>query len=219
VLPEPGFLTGLGEITKKNGALLIVDEVITGFRIHNGAVQQFLGIEADLTTLGKIIGGGLPVAAYGGRAELMNQVAPLGPVYQAGTLAGNPLAMRAGIATLKQLTAPGLYHGIAERADRLVSGLRKALTDAKIPGQVNSTGSLSTLFFADEPVRDYAGAKRSDTKRYAIFFREMLDRGIFLAPSQFEASFVSTAHTLEDIDRTVAAAVESLEVMSADAKV
>jgi glutamate-1-semialdehyde 2,1-aminomutase len=216
VLPEPGFLTGLSEITRKNGALLIADEVITGFRIHNGAVQQFLGIEADLTTLGKIIGGGLPVAAYGGRAELMNHVAPLGPVYQAGTLAGNPLAMRAGIATLKQLTAPGLYHGIAERADRLVSGLRKALTDSKIPGQVNSTGSLSTLFFADEPVRDYVGAKRSDTNRYASFFREMLDRGIFLAPSQFEASFVSTAHTLEDIDRTVAAALESLEVMAAD---
>jgi glutamate-1-semialdehyde 2,1-aminomutase len=216
VLPEPGFLTGLGEITRKNGALLIADEVITGFRIHNGAVQQFLGIEADLTTLGKIIGGGLPVAAYGGRAELMNHVAPLGPVYQAGTLAGNPLAMRAGIATLKQLTAPGLYHGISERADRLVSGLRKALTDSKIPGQVNSTGSLSTLFFADEPVRDYDGAKRSDTKCYASFFREMLDRGIFLAPSQFEASFVSTAHTLEDIDRTVAAALESLKVMAAD---
>jgi glutamate-1-semialdehyde 2,1-aminomutase len=216
VLPEPGFLTGLSEITRKNGALLIADEVITGFRIHNGAVQQFLGIEADLTTLGKIIGGGLPVAAYGGRAELMNHVAPLGPVYQAGTLAGNPLAMRAGIATLKQLTAPGLYHGIAERADRLVSGLRKALTDSKIPGQVNSTGSLSTLFFADEPVRDYVGAKRSDTNRYAGFFREMLDRGIFLAPSQFEASFVSTAHTLEDIDRTVAAALESLKVMAAD---
>jgi glutamate-1-semialdehyde 2,1-aminomutase len=216
VLPEPGFLTGLREITRKDGALLIVDEVITGFRIHNGAVQQFLGIEADLTTLGKIIGGGLPVAAYGGRAELMNHVAPLGPVYQAGTLAGNPLAMRAGIATLKQLTAPGLYHGVAERSDRLVSGLRKALTDTKIPGQVNSTGSLSTIFFADEPVRDYAGAKRSDTKCYASFFREMLDRGIFLAPSQFEASFVSTAHTLEDIDRTVAAALESLQVIAAD---
>src|ERR1700730_7016684 len=155
VLPEPGFLAGLREITRRHGALLIVDEVITGFRIHNGAVQHFLGGEADITTLGKIIGGGLPVAAYGGRAELMNNVAPLGPVYQAGTLAGNPLAMRAGIATLKQLTKPGLYHGIAERADRLVSGLRKALTDTKIPGQVNSTGSLSTIFFADDAERSY----------------------------------------------------------------
>jgi glutamate-1-semialdehyde 2,1-aminomutase len=216
VLPEPGFLSGLRDITRRNGALLIVDEVITGFRIHNGAVQQFLGIEADLTVLGKIIGGGLPVAAYGGRAELMNYVAPLGPVYQAGTLAGNPLAMRAGIATLKQLTTPGLYHEIAQQADKLASGLRKALAETKIPGQVNSTGSLSTLFFTSEPVRDYAGAKRSDTKRYARFFREMLDRGILLAPSQFEAVFVSMAHTSEEIDRTAAAALCSLQAMSAD---
>jgi glutamate-1-semialdehyde 2,1-aminomutase len=216
VLPEPGFLSGLREITRRNGALLIVDEVITGFRFHNGAVQQFLGIEADLTVLGKIIGGGLPVAAYGGRAELMNHVAPLGPVYQAGTLAGNPLAMRAGIATLQQLTTPGLYHQIAQQADKLASGLRKALAETKIPGQVNSTGSLSTLFFTSEPVRDYAGARRSDTKRYARFFREMLDRGILLAPSQFEAAFVSMAHTSEEIDRTAAAALDSLQSMSAD---
>ncbi len=216
VLPEPGFLAGLRDITRKNGALLIIDEVITGYRIHNGAVQQFLGGEADLTTLGKIIGGGLPVAAYGGRAELMNHIAPLGPVYQAGTLAGNPLAMAAGIATLKQLSVDGLYHRIAEHADRLTTGLRRALADAKIPGQVNSTGSLSTLFFTDEPVVDYAGAKRSDTKRYASFFREMLDRGIFLAPSQFEAAFVSTVHTVQDIDRTIAAAADSLKAMAAD---
>src|ERR1700732_4723954 len=216
VPPEPGFLAGLRDITKKNGALLIIDEVITGFRLHNGAAQQLLKVEADLTTLGKIIGGGLPVAAYGGRAELMNHVAPLGPVYQAGTLAGNPLAMRAGIATLKQLTAPALYHGISQMADQLASGLRKALAEARILAQVNSTGSVSTLFFATEPVRDYVGAKRSDTKRYARFFREMLDRGIFLAPSQFEATFVSTAHTTEDIDRTVAAARDSLKAMAAD---
>ena len=216
VLPEPGFLSALRDITRKHGALLIVDEVITGFRIHNGAVQQFLGIEADLTVLGKIIGGGLPVAAYGGRAELMDHVAPLGPVYQAGTLAGNPLAMRAGIATLKQLTSPALYHGIAQRADQLASGLRKVLAEARVVAQVNSTGSLSTLFFASEPVRDYVGAKRSDTKRYARFFREMLDRGIFLAPSQFEAAFVSIAHTPEDIERTIAAARDSLKAMAAD---
>jgi len=216
VLPEPGFLAGLREITRKHGALLIVDEVITGFRIHNGAVQQFLGIEADLTTLGKIIGGGLPVAAYGGRAELMNHIAPLGPVYQAGTLAGNPLAMRAGIATLKQLSDHALYHDIAEKADRLTSGLRQALVATKIPGQVNSTGSLSTLFFTQDPVTDYAGAKRSDTKRYARFFREMLDRGNFLAPSQFEAAFVSTTHTKSDIDKTIAAAKSSLEAIADD---
>jgi glutamate-1-semialdehyde 2,1-aminomutase len=216
VLPEPGFLAGLREITRKNGTLLIIDEVITGFRIHNGAVQQFLGGEADITTLGKIIGGGLPVAAYGGRAELMNKVAPLGPIYQAGTLAGNPLAMAAGIATLKQLGVDGLYHRVAEKTDRLATGLRHALVGAKIPGQVNSTGSLSTLFFSEEPARDYASAKRSDTRRYARFFREMLDRGIFLAPSQFEAAFVSTAHTSQDIDRTVAAAADALKTMAAD---
>ena len=216
VLPEPGFLTGLRAITRKNGALLIIDEVITGFRIHNGAVQQFLGSEADITTLGKIIGGGLPVAAYGGRAELMNNIAPLGSIYQAGTLAGNPLAMAAGIATLKQLAVDGLYHRIAEQADRLATALRKSLVETKIPGQVNSTGSLSTLFFTGEPVRDYSGAKRSDTKRYARFFREMLDRGIFLAPSQFEAAFVSTAHTSQDIDRTIAAAADSLKAVAAD---
>jgi len=216
VLPEPGFLAGLRDITRKNGALLIIDEVITGFRIHNGAVQQFLGGDADITTLGKIIGGGLPVAAYGGRADLMNNVAPLGSIYQAGTLAGNPLAMAAGIATLKQLTVDGLYHRIAEHADRLVTGFRNALAETKIPGQVNNTGSLSTLFFAAEPVRDYAAAKRSDTRRYARFFREMLDRGIFLAPSQFEAAFVSTAHTSQDIDRTIAAAADALKAIAAD---
>ena len=210
VPPAPNFLAGLRDITKKNGALLIVDEVITGFRLHNGAAQQILKVEADLTTLGKIIGGGLPVAAYGGRAELMNNVAPLGPVYQAGTLAGNPLAMSAGVAALKQLTAPGLYERINKNAERLVAGLRKAIAETNVAAQVNSAYSLATIFFTDQPVRDYTGAKRSDTKRYARFFREMLDRGIFLAPSQFEAAFVSAAHTAEDIDRTIAAAGEVL---------
>jgi len=217
VLPAPNFLSGLRDITKKNGALLIIDEVITGFRLHNGAAQQILGVEADLTTLGKIIGGGLPVAAYGGRAELMDNVAPLGPVYQAGTLAGNPLAMSAGIAALKQLTAPGLYDRVNQNAERLVTGLRKAIAETRVPAQVNASHSLGTIFFTDQPVRDYAGAKRSDTQRYASFFREMLDRGIFLAPSQFEAAFVSAAHTAEDIDRTVAAAVECLKLIGADA--
>src|SRR5258708_5611974 len=216
VLPEQGFLAGLRELTRKNGALLIVDEVITGFRLHYGGAQQLLGIEADLTTLGKIIGGGLPVAAYGGRAELMNHVAPLGPVYQAGTLAGNPLAMCAGIATLRQLTAPGLYEKIKQNAEPLRAALPPRLLETRIPAQVNATGSLSTVFFTESPVRNYAEAKRSDTKRYARFFREMLDRGIFLAPSQFEAAFVSASHTSEDIDRTVAAALESLKAIAAD---
>jgi len=215
VLPEKNFLAGLRDLTRKNGALLIVDEVITGFRLHNGAAQQLLGIESDLTTMGKIIGGGLPCAAYGGRAELMNHVAPLGPVYQAGTLAGNPLAMSAGIATLKQLTAPGLYEGIKQNAERLVAGLRRTLSETSVQAQVNAFGSLATIFFTEGPVRNYADAKRSDTKRYARFFREMLDRGIFLAPSQFEAAFVSAAHTAEDIDRTLTAAGDSLKVIAA----
>jgi glutamate-1-semialdehyde 2,1-aminomutase len=214
VPPQDGFLAGLREITRSTGALFIVDEVITGFRLRNGSVQSLFGIEADLTTFGKIIGGGVPVAAYGGRAELMNHVAPLGPVYQAGTLAGNPLAMRAGIAALKQLTKPGLYESIAEKAQRLVEGLRRALADAGIPGQINSIGSLATLFFRDGLVRNYSDAKQSDTKRYARFFREMLDRGIFLAPSQFEAAFVSAAHTDADVDGTIAAARDSLQTIA-----
>jgi glutamate-1-semialdehyde 2,1-aminomutase len=216
VPPETGYLKGLQEISKRNGALLIVDEVITGFRLHNGSAQELLDVEADLTTLGKIIGGGVPVAAYGGPAELMDHVAPLGPVYQAGTLAGNPLAMRAGIAALHQLTKPGLYEGMTQLAQRLVFGLRAELADAGIPAQINAIGSLATVFFTSEPVRNYTDAKRSDTKRYARFFREMLDRGIFLAPSQFEAAFVSAAHTAQDIDRTLAAAHESLQAMSSD---
>jgi glutamate-1-semialdehyde 2,1-aminomutase len=216
VPPETGFLKGLQEIAHRNGALLIVDEVITGFRLQNGSAQELLGIEGDLTTLGKIIGGGVPVAAYGGRAELMNHVAPLGPVYQAGTLAGNPLAMCAGIAALRQLAKPGLYEAMTQLARRLVLGLRAELADAGIPAQVNAIGSLATVFFTAAPVKNYADAKRCDTKRYARFFREMLARGIFLAPSQFEAAFLSAAHTSADIDQTLAAAHEALQAMAAD---
>src|SRR5882724_9088267 len=216
VPPATDFLKELGEITRRNGSLFIVDEVITGFRLHNGSVQDLLGIEADLTTLGKIIGGGVPVAAYGGRAELMNHVAPLGPVYQAGTLAGNPLAMRAGIAALKQLSKPDLYDEMTQLARRLVFGLRSELADAGIAAHINAIGSLATIFFAPGPVRNYSDAKHSDTRRYARFFREMLDRGIFLAPSQFEATFISAAHTSADIDSTLAAAHESLQAISAD---
>ncbi len=211
VLPAHGFLAGLRDISRKNGALLIVDEVITGFRLHYGSVQQLMGIEADLTTFGKIIGGGVPVAAYGGRAELMNNVAPLGPVYQAGTLAGNPLAMSAGIATLKQLSASGFYEAIEQRGKRLSDGLRDAAAKAGAEVQVNSIGSLATMFFTPDPVRNYSDAKKSDTQRYGQFFRNMLEQGIFLAPSQFEAAFVSAAHTDADIDRTIAAARVSFE--------
>jgi len=216
VPPATGYLKGLRDISKRNGALLIVDEVITGFRLRHGSVQEMFHVEADVTTLGKIIGGGVPVAAYGGRAELMDHVAPLGPVYQAGTLAGNPLAMRAGIAALQQLTKPGLYEEMTQLAQRLVLGLRAELADAGIPAQINAIGSLATVFFTPDPVKNYNDAKRSDTKRYARFFREMLDRGIFLAPSQFEAAFVSAAHTVQDIDRTLAAARESLQAISSD---
>jgi glutamate-1-semialdehyde 2,1-aminomutase len=215
VLPKDDFLKGLRELTRKNGALLIIDEVITGFRLKNGSAQDIFGVEADLTTMGKIIGGGLPMAAYAGRAELMNHIAPLGPVYQAGTLAGNPLAMRAGIATLKELEKPGIYVGIDELAKKLVGGLRTALADAGVGAQVNGIGSLSTIFFASQPVCNYSDAKRSDTKTYAKFFREMLNRGIFLAPSQFEAAFVSAAHTGGDIDRTIIAASDALKAIGA----
>jgi len=210
VLPQQGFLKGLREVTREHEALLIVDEVITGFRLRNGSAQDLFGIEADLTTLGKIIGGGLPVAAYGGRGEIMDRVAPLGPVYQAGTLAGNPLAMRAGIATLDQLSAPGLYERIEKLAATLVAAIRETIQSEKLPAHVNAIGSLATLFFTQDPVNNYSAAKKSDTKRYTQYFRNMLERGVFLAPSQFEASFVSVAHTDSDVEFAVQAARESL---------
>ncbi len=210
VLPVQGFLQGLRELTHKYGALLIVDEVITGFRLRNGSVQTLLGIEADLTTLGKIIGGGLPVAAYGGNAAIMDRVAPLGPVYQAGTLAGNPLAMRAGIATLDQLSTPGLYEHIEKLAATLVGAVRETLRAEKIAGHVNAIGSLATLFFTKDTVNNYSDAKKSDTRRYTQYFRNMLEHGVFLAPSQFEASFVSASHTESDIESAIKAAQHSL---------
>jgi glutamate-1-semialdehyde 2,1-aminomutase len=209
VPPTFGFLDALRELTSQDGALLIFDEVITGFRIAHGGAQNLFKIRPDLTTLGKIIGGGLPVAAYGGRRDVMEMVAPLGPVYQAGTLSGNPLAMRAGLATLPKLAAPGFYDALSRKAGRFGEGLRAALKEAEIPGYVSVAGSLLTLFFTDDAVLDYSEAKKSDTKRFAAFFNHMLDRGIFLAPSQFEALFVSAAHSDEDIDRTISAARES----------
>lgn len=212
--PVDGYLEGLADIARHDGALLIFDEVITGFRLAYGGAQNLRKIRPDLTTLGKIIGGGLPVAAYGGRREIMEMVAPLGPVYQAGTLSGNPLAMSAGLATLPKLAIGGFYDSLNRKAQRLADGLRSALADSRIPGQVNVAGSLLTLFFTVEPVRDYTGAKKSDTKRFAAFFRAMLERGIFLAPSQFEALFVSAAHTDADIEATIATAREALVAIS-----
>lgn len=214
VPPAPGFLESLRRITERDGALLIFDEVITGFRLAYGGAQTLFGIRPDLTVLGKIIGGGLPVAAYGGRREIMDLVAPLGPVYQAGTLSGNPLAMRAGLASLAKLSSPGFYEGLARKTERLATGLREALCESALPGRVNASGSLLTLFFAGDPVANYAAAKKSDTARFAAFFREMLSGGVFLPPSQFEALFVSSAHTDDDLDRTLAAARAGLKAMA-----
>jgi glutamate-1-semialdehyde 2,1-aminomutase len=210
VEPVPGFLQGLRELTKREGVLLIFDEVITGFRMAYGGAQSVYKIDPDLTVMGKIIGGGLPVAAYGGKRRIMERVAPLGPVYQAGTLSGNPLAMRAGLATLPKLEAPGFYDAVNRRTQRLAEGLRNALKEAKVPGQVNVAGSLLTLFLCEHPVRNYDDAKKSDTAKFGKFFQAMLERGIFLPPSQYEALFVSAAHTDADIDRTLTAAGESL---------
>ena len=210
VPPAPGFLEGLRSLTRRHGALLIFDEVITGFRLCFGGAQTRFGIEPDLTTLGKIIGGGLPAAAYGGRQDLMERVAPLGPVYQAGTLSGNPLAMRAGIETLKRLSAPGFYEALDRKGAQLAAGISQALAEHSIAGTIARVGSLLTLFFTGDPVRNYGDAQRADTRRFAAYFQAMLRRGILLAPSQFEALFISAAHSEEDIARTVAACRESL---------
>ena len=213
VPPTFAFLEGLRELTAQEGALLIFDEVITGFRIAHGGAQNLYKIQPDLTTLGKIIGGGLPVAAYGGRRDVMEMIAPLGPIYQAGTLSGNPIAMRAGLATLPILETPGFYETLTRKSGRLGEGLRYALREAGLQGQVSVAGSLITLFFNDDAVLDYDDAKKSDTARFSAFFNEMISRGVFIAPSQFEALFVSAAHTDNDIDRTVEAARDSLQAI------
>jgi len=200
VPPAAGYLQAMREITSRHGALLIFDEVMTGFRVARGGAQQLYGIRPDLTTLGKVIGGGLPVGAYGGRADIMSRVAPLGPVYHAGTLSGNPLAVAAGLAMLRHLKAhPEVYEQLEARAAKLNARPPAGVT-------VNRVGSMFTLFFADEPVTDWASAKKCDTARFARFFHWMLGRGVYLAPSQFETAFVSAAHTDADIDATIAAA-------------
>jgi glutamate-1-semialdehyde 2,1-aminomutase len=206
VPPAGGFLEALRELTARHGALLIFDEVMTGFRVALGGAQQRFGIQPDLTTLGKIIGGGLPMAAYGGRAEIMKKVAPLGPVYQAGTLSGNPLAVAAGLAMLRYLIAhPEVYETLEARAAQLTAWTPPGV-------RVNRVGSMFTFFFSPgltaDPVTDWESAKKSDTARFAKFFRFLLERGVYIAPSQFEAGFVSAAHTEEDIRATVDAARE-----------
>jgi glutamate-1-semialdehyde 2,1-aminomutase len=212
VPPADGFLAGLREACTANGALLVFDEVISGFRASAGGAQKTLGIRPDLTCLGKIIGGGLPVGAYGGRADLMALVSPSGPVYQAGTLSGNPLAMTAGIWCLDRLS-PRLYRDLAALGTRLARGLADAAREAGVALQVNAVGSLLTPFFTDQPVRDYASATSADTGQYAKFFRGMLARGVYPPPSQFEAWFLSAAHTAKDVDRTIAAARAALREM------
>jgi glutamate-1-semialdehyde 2,1-aminomutase len=214
VPPKPGFLQALRDLSSRHRAVLIFDEVITGFRLCYGGAQTLFGISPDLTTLGKIIGGGLPVAAYGGRRDLMDRVAPLGPVYQAGTLSGNPLAMSAGIASLDLLAAPGFYESLGARASRLEDGINGALRETGVSATTVRVGSLLTLFFSREPVVDYAGAKKCDTEQFANFFNAMIDRGNLLAPSQFEALFVSAAHSDADINRTIVTTCESLAAIS-----
>ena len=209
ILPKQGFLSSLREICSKNGILLIFDEVITGFRVSYGGAQELYGVKSDLTTLGKIIGGGLPVGAYGGRWEIMEQIAPVGPVYQAGTLSGNPLAVSAGIATLEALRRPDFYSSLLRKAGELEQGIAKAAADAKVRVHINSVGSMMTIFFADDPVFDYASAKKSDTAGYARFFHSMLDRGVYFAPSQFEAAFLSAAHGTDEIEYTIKMAGEA----------
>jgi glutamate-1-semialdehyde 2,1-aminomutase len=209
VVPAEGFLEGLRALTEADGALLVFDEVMTGFRVHPGGAQALYGIAPDLTTLGKVIGGGLPVGAYGGRREIMGLVAPAGPVYQAGTLSGNPLAMTAGIETLRALAEPGVWEGVVRAGERLLAGLGDAAAEAGVAAQPTHAGTMFGLFFTESPIRSWEDAKLADTARFAAFHRGMLERGVYLAPSQFEAWFLSTAHGDEEIDATVAAAAET----------
>jgi glutamate-1-semialdehyde 2,1-aminomutase len=211
VLPRPGFLEACRELCTKHGTVLIFDEVMTGFRLAYGGAQERFGITPDLTTLGKIIGGGLPVGAYGGRRDIMRAVSPVGPVYQAGTLSGNPLAMASGLATLRTLKATNPYARLEETTQRLCRGLSVAATAAGIPHQIAQCGSMFTLFFNPEPVMSYTVSKKNDTARFAKYFHAMLDLGVYLPCSQFEANFVSAAHTDADIEATLAAAREALQ--------
>lgn len=213
VPPRPGFLEALQRLAEQHGALFIFDEVITGFRVAYGGAQQLYGIRPDLTCLGKIIGGGLPVGAYGGRREIMEQVAPLGPVYQAGTLSGNPLAMRAGIETLSILKDSEAYKDLERRSAQLAQGLREGAERAGIPICLDRVGSMLSIFFTDGEVMDYSGAKASNQERYAGFFRRLLSQGVYLPPSQFETIFISLAHSEEDVERTIDVAATSFAAL------
>jgi glutamate-1-semialdehyde 2,1-aminomutase len=211
--PRDGFLQALRDETRRAGALLIFDEVITGFRVAPDGAQGLYGVLPDITCLGKIVGGGLPMGAYGASREIMGQLAPLGPVYQAGTLSGNPLAMAAGIATLQVLKRPGVYEALEEKGRRLEIAFREAARGAGVPLQQHRVGSMLGAFFTEQPVWDYASAKTADTGRYGRFFREMLGRGVYLAPSQFEAAFVSLAHGEEELEATARALREAMRAL------
>lgn len=210
VLPKEGFLAGLKDLCENEGALLIFDEVITGFRLASGGAQQYYGVMPHLTTLGKILGGGLPVGAYGGRREIMEKISPVGPVYQAGTLSGNPLAMAAGIANLRKLN-DSFYKNLREKSKYLWDGFRNNCRELKLNYAFNEIESMACMFFTEKPVESFKDALTSDTKKYAAFFHGMLKRGVNLAPSQFEAMFVSSAHTQEDLDKTIKAHYEVLK--------
>jgi glutamate-1-semialdehyde 2,1-aminomutase len=208
VPPVEGYLEGLREITAEHGIVLIFDEVMTGFRLARGGAQERFGVTPDLTCLGKIIGGGLPVGAYGGRREIMELIAPLGPVYQAGTLSGNPLAMAAGLATLRIAGKPGFYERLEELGERWRRGMREAASAGDVPFTINQVGSMVSIFFAGEPVRDFASAAESDTGAFKEYFWHMISRGVYLAPSQYETGFVSAAHSEEDLEKTFEASRE-----------
>ena len=209
VPPLEGFLAGLREVTSDDGALLIFDEVMTGFRVHPGGAQTLYDVRPDITTLGKVIGGGLPVGAYGGRREIMEMVAPVGPMYQAGTLSGNPLAMTAGITTLRVLQEAGIWEEMEKAGEKLLTGLRAAAEAAGTAIVANRVGTMFGFFFSEHPVTDWQTASEADTRRFAAYFRAMLANGVYVAPSQFEAGFLSSAHGPEEIDRTLTAAASA----------
>ncbi|MDA1256702.1 MAG: glutamate-1-semialdehyde 2,1-aminomutase [Chloroflexi bacterium] len=213
VTPEPGFLEGLRALTEDDGALLIFDEVISGFRVALGGAQSLYGVMPDVTCLGKIVGGGLPVGAYGASAEIMGTVAPLGPMYQAGTLSGNPVAMAAGVATIEELRKPGVYEELDRKGAALAEGLASAFAGAEVPARVNRVGSLLTVFFTGDPVTDMESASATDRDRFGKFFHAIVEEGVYPPPSQFEAWFVSLAHSDQDIADTVASAKKALSAI------
>jgi glutamate-1-semialdehyde 2,1-aminomutase len=213
VPPQPGFLEGLRQITAEHGALLIFDEVMTGFRVHPGGAQTLFDIKPDISALGKVIGGGLPVGAYGGRREIMEMVAPMGPMYQAGTLSGNPLAMTAGLETLRGIQQPGVWDGLEERGAQLIDGLGAAAEAAGVQVSLSRVGTMFGMFFQEGPVTDWNSASASDTERFGRYFHAMLERGVYVAPSQFEGGFISTAHGEEEISATIDAAAAAFKTL------